>query len=50
MRYQEQMAAKRKSTQTTSKGHEIPVPKRGDFFKDLKKAATQSRTRSKKKK
>jgi hypothetical protein len=26
--------------QKTPKGHEIPVPKRGDFFKDLKKVAT----------
>ena len=26
--------------QTTPKGHEIPVPKRSDFFSDLKKAAT----------
>jgi len=26
--------------QKTPKGHEIPVPKRGDFFSDLKKAAT----------
>jgi hypothetical protein len=27
-------------TQKTDKGHDIPVPKRGDFFSDLKKAAT----------
>jgi hypothetical protein len=26
--------------QITSTGHEIPVPKRGDFFDNLKKAAT----------
>jgi len=27
-------------TQKTRKGHEIPIPKRGDFFSNLKKAAT----------
>jgi hypothetical protein len=27
-------------TQKTTKGEEIPVPKRGDFFDNLKKAAT----------
>ena len=27
-------------TQTTREGHEIPIPKRGDFFSTLKKAAT----------
>jgi hypothetical protein len=27
-------------TQTTKKGAEIPIPKRGDFFGNLKKAAT----------
>lgn len=26
-------------SQKTSKGHDIPVPKRGDFFGNLKKAA-----------
>ena len=26
--------------QKTKKGAEIPIPKRGDFFKNLKKAAT----------
>ena len=26
--------------QQTPKGHEIPLPKRSDFFSDLKKAAT----------
>jgi hypothetical protein len=26
--------------QRTPKGHEIPIPKRGDFFDNLKKAAT----------
>jgi hypothetical protein len=42
-----------KKTQTTPKGAEIPVPKRGDFFSDLKKAATpdkKSENRSPKKK
>jgi hypothetical protein len=28
------------ATQTTAQGEEIPVPKRGDFFGNLKKAAT----------
>lgn len=27
-------------TQTTPKGEEIPIPKRKDFLKNLKKAAT----------
>ncbi len=31
------MAGQRK--QKTPKGHEIPVPKRGDFLRDLKKVA-----------
>lgn len=29
-----------KRTQKTKQGEEIPVPKRGDFFDNLKKAAT----------
>jgi hypothetical protein len=33
-------------TQKTPKGHEIPVPKRGDFFGDLKKAATPDKSQS----
>lgn len=32
------------SKQKTPKGHEIPVPKRGDFFGDLKKAATPEKS------
>ena len=28
------------TTQKTPKGKEIPIPTRGDFFSDLKKAAT----------
>lgn len=28
-----------KRKQTTAKGQEIPVPKRGDFFRNLKKIA-----------
>ena len=28
--------------QKTPKGEGIPIPKRGDFFKNLKKAATPS--------
>ena len=36
--------------QKTPKGEQIPIPKRGDFFKNLKKAATPpSRHRPKKK-
>jgi hypothetical protein len=34
------------STQTTKKGAHIPVPKRGDFFQDLKKAATPDKSES----
>ena len=30
----------KKESQKTRKGHEIPVPKRGDVFKVFKKAAT----------
>ena len=37
-------------TQKTKKGAEIPVPKRGDFLKNLKKAATPSKARRPKKK
>ncbi len=40
-----------KKTQKTPKGHEIPVPKRSDFLRDLKKVAKAkpSPTRSPKK-
>ena len=31
-------------TQKTPKGHEIPIPKRGDFLKDLKKVATPKKS------
>lgn len=31
-------------TQQTPQGKEIPIPKRGDFFKDLKKAATPEKS------
>ncbi len=31
--------SKKESKQKTPKGHEIPVPKRSDFMRDLKKAA-----------
>lgn len=31
-----------KPKQKTQKGYEIPVPKRGDFFRNLKKAANAS--------
>jgi len=32
--------------QKTPKGHEIPIPKRGDFLRDLKKAAAPERKKS----
>ena len=32
-----------KQTQKTPKGHEIPIPKRGDFLTNLKKAATPAK-------
>jgi hypothetical protein len=32
-------------TQRTSKGNEIPIPKRGDFFGNLKKAATPAKSK-----
>ena len=35
--------------QKTPKGEEIPIPKRGDFFKNLKKAATPLASRRPKK-
>jgi len=38
-----------KGKQKTPKGVEIPIPKRGDFFKNLKKAATPSVPRRPKK-
>lgn len=31
---------KKQTRQRTPKGTEIPIPKRGDFFRNLKKAAT----------
>jgi hypothetical protein len=42
-----------KKTQTTAKDYEIPIPTRGDFLRDLKKAAApdkpkRSRNRPKK--
>ena len=33
------MSDEKEPTQKTPKGHEIPVPKRSDFLRDLKKAA-----------
>jgi hypothetical protein len=33
--------------QKTKKGHEIPVPRRGDFFRNLKKAATPEKSQGK---
>lgn len=33
--------------QKTKTDHEIPIPKRGDFFKNLKKAATPEKPKSK---
>jgi hypothetical protein len=35
---------KTKKQQTTERGHEIPVPKRGDFFANLKKVATPKKS------
>lgn len=37
MMYSQSMSDEPK--QKTPKGHEIPVPERGDFLRDLKKAA-----------
>ena len=31
--------AKRQSTEKTPKGYEVPIPKRGEFFSNLKKIA-----------
>jgi hypothetical protein len=31
--------AEKEPTQRTEKGHEIPIPRREDFMRDLKKAA-----------
>lgn len=36
---QEAMTTDREPTQETEQGQEIPVPKRGDFFRDLRKVA-----------
>jgi len=33
------MTKRETSTQRTRKGHEVPVPTRGDFFRDLTKVA-----------
>jgi hypothetical protein len=33
------MAESKKPTEKTPKGFEVPVPKRGEFFKNLKKIA-----------
>ena len=38
MRYN-QVAMGGKKTQKTPKGHEIPIPNRSDFMRDLKKVA-----------
>ena len=34
------------TTQKTKKGAEIPIPKRGDFFDNLKKATTPEKSTS----
>ena len=34
----------KEKSQKTRTGHEIPVPKRGDFLKDLKKATTPEKS------
>jgi hypothetical protein len=33
------MAKKKQRTERTPTGHEVPVPKRGEFFANLKKVA-----------
>jgi hypothetical protein len=35
-------------TQKTKEGHEIPIPKRGDFFDNLKKVSTPKKDAPKK--
>jgi hypothetical protein len=35
-----------KNTQKTAQGAEIPIPKRGDFLRDLKKAAAPEKQES----
>jgi hypothetical protein len=35
-----------KTKQKTRKGHEIPIPKRGDVFRVFKKAATHQEKKS----
>jgi hypothetical protein len=42
MRYTHTMSDEEQPKQKTAKGHEIPVPKREDFLRDLKKAAKPS--------
>jgi hypothetical protein len=42
MEYPHTMSEK-KDTQKTSQGEEIPVPKRGDFTKNLRKIAKKDR-------
>ncbi len=46
------MAGKRDRTEKTPKGYEVPVPKRGEFFANLKKVAkpTKGSTTPRKKK
>jgi hypothetical protein len=41
---------KKSEKQTTPKGYEIPIPKRGYFFHALKAAAKPSRSRRSRKK
>lgn len=38
--------AKTQKEQRTPTGHVIPVPKRGDFFSDLKKVATPEKSKN----
>jgi hypothetical protein len=40
--YTQDMDKEKPPKQRTAKGHEIPVPKREDFLRDLKKAAKPS--------
>ena len=44
--YTQCMANNKQPTQKTPKGHEIPVPKRSDFMRDLKKVAKPKRSTS----
>lgn len=42
----EKRMPRKQPTQTTPKGAEIPIPKRGDFMRDLRKVASEQNTRA----